>query len=191
MPNILVIVATDSPVSRMRPSHPRLFARERLRSAGLLTTRLRRLASNNCAFMDQLSLEFCERREHASGHAAGGRRGIDAFPEGADVDATLAGCVEGVDRVDKGAAQSIEGWHEEGVAFADVVESSSETGTIRVSAGHDVVEDAVHAGGLECVVLSVEGLVSGADAGVPDEVSGAGHCAHNPDSLTSWRIEQR
>ena len=54
-------------------------------------------------------------------------------PEGADVDATLAGCVEGVDRVDKGAAQSIEGWHEEGVAFADVVESSSETGTIRVS----------------------------------------------------------
>lgn len=112
MPSILVIVATDSPVSRMRPSHPRLFARERLRSAGLLTTRLRRLASNSCAFMDQLSLEFCERREHASDHAAGGRRGIDAFPEGADVDATLAGCVEGVDRVDKGAAQSIEGWHE-------------------------------------------------------------------------------
>ena len=28
-------------------------------------------------------------------------------------------------------------------------------------------------------MLSVEGLVSGADSGIADEVSGAGHCAHD------------
>ena len=74
--------------------------------------------------------------------------------------------------------QPIESRHDESVTFADVIESSCETWAIRSGAGHDVVEDAVHTDSVECVVLSVEGLVSSADAGVSDEVSGAGCCTH-------------
>lgn len=46
-----------------------------------------------------------------------------------------------------------------------------------------VVDDAVHADSVECVVLPVEGLVAGADAGVADEVSGAGCRVHNLNCL--------
>jgi hypothetical protein len=113
----------------------------------------RSLTSNSGAFVNQFPPQFSQGCEHAGDHAAGRGRGVDTFPQCLDIDAALAECVEGVDRVDEGTAESVEGVHDERVSFSDVVERSGEAGAIGASAGRYVVEDAVHTRSVESVVL--------------------------------------
>lgn len=119
------------------------------------------------ALPDEVTLELTNRAEHVEHEPAARRRRVDALIQDHEI-STLPGEVSGqVDEVRHRPGQSVQPGGHQNVAGAQVIQQSRELAAVPVSTGRDVRPDPGAPGRLERVVLPVETLTGGRDAGVP------------------------
>jgi hypothetical protein len=113
-----------------------------------------------------------QRSEHADHHAPGGGGRVDAVRCRHQGDATIRECLDRLQDVECVSAQSVELPDHYGVALAYVGHQLGESGTVVACARHGVGERFRSSCSRQCLLLLIQRLADGADAHVPDPVTG-------------------
>ena len=120
------------------------------------------------ALADQDAFELRQRRKDEERQFAGCRRGVDFLADAFEADAGIAQFADDLDEVGEGAAQAIETSHRKRVARAERLSAGVEFWTLQALAAAVLLVDARASRAREGVLLPVEILVIGRDAGVSD-----------------------
>ena len=143
------------------------------------------------ALLDQGPLELGQRPEDVEDQLAAGGGGVDRLGQRAKPDALRFQPVDGRDQVLERATQAIEPPDHDRVARTHIGEGGVDAGARGGGAGRDVGEDLATAGDGESVLLQIEGLVPGGDAGIANQHVGSVSQTRNgasSETLISRRV---